>query len=107
MLLILMIEVSPILAKILSPRGPYDEMLRRVEDQFYLDQLEAVNERKMEISKKTTLLSNLHQAQIEQEVYQKKAAMRAVADAHMELIREQIDEWLKAEKERLDKRKLK
>ncbi len=101
-LLILMIEISPILAKILSPRGPYDDMLKKVEDHFYLDQLDAVNRRKMEINQKVTLLSNLHQAQIEQEVHQKRAAMRAIADAHMELVREQIDEWLKAEKERLE-----
>lgn len=102
LLLILMIEIAPILAKILSPRGPYDDMLKKIEDQFYLDQLDAVNRRKMEINQKVTLLSNLHQAQVEQEVYQKRAAMRAIADAHMELVREQIDEWLRAEKERLE-----
>ena len=104
-LLILLIEISPLLAKILSPRGPYDELLKKIEQQFYLEQLEAINSKKLELNKKVTLMTNIHKAQIEQEVDQKKKAMRAISDAHMELVKEQIDQWLQSEKEKMRQKK--
>ncbi|MEM9836644.1 MAG: DUF4407 domain-containing protein [Bacteroidota bacterium] len=97
-LLIMLIEISPILAKLLAPRGPYDEMLKKVEHQFYLDQLQAIKERKLAMNSRVDLLANIHKAEVEQKVEQKKATMRAVTDAHMEMVREQISDWLKKEK---------
>lgn len=101
MLLILLIETSPILAKVLSSRGPYDELQERTEEHFNLTQLEAIHQKKLEVNKKISLLTSIQKAQVEEEVDQKRKAMRALSNAQMELVKEQINEWLKKEKERL------
>jgi hypothetical protein len=103
MLLILLVETSPLLAKILSSRGPYDEIIHKVEQQFYFDQLEAINKRKMELNQSINLTSSIHEAQIEHEVSSRKEALKAVTDAQLAIIKEQIDEWLKTQKENLRK----
>jgi hypothetical protein len=103
MLLILLVETSPLLAKILSSRGPYDEIIDKIEQQFYFDQLEAINKRKMELNQSINLTSSIHEAQIEHEVSRRKEALKAVTDAQLAIIKEQIDDWLKTQKENLRK----
>ena len=93
------------LAKILAPRGPYDEILRRVEKQFYLDQLRALEENKLRHNKEVSLLSGLQEAEVAETVKQKQQALRAVSDARLELVQDQIDAWLEEEKARLEAEK--
>lgn len=104
-LLFALIEISPILAKILAPRGPYDEILSRVEKQFYLDQLRALEENKLRHNKEVSLLSGLQEAEVAETVKQKQQALRAVSDARLELVQDQIDAWLEEEKARLEAEK--
>lgn len=98
MLLILLVETSPILAKILSSRGPYDELLRKIEERFYLDQLEELNRRKLELTRQVNLTSSLNQAQIDQQVRQRRQTLQAITDAQMKVVKEQIEVWLAEEK---------
>ncbi len=104
-LLFALIEISPILAKILAPRGPYDEILSRVEKQFYLDQLRTLEENKLRHAKEVSLLSGLQEAEVAETVKQQQQALRAVSDARLELVQDQIDAWLEEEKARLEAEK--
>ncbi|MCB0619400.1 MAG: DUF4407 domain-containing protein [Saprospiraceae bacterium] len=105
MLLILLVEISPLLAKILSSRGPYDEIMHKIEQRFYLDQLEEINQRKLELNQKFDMSTSIHEAQVQHELKRRKETLRAITDAQLALIKEQIEEWLQTEKENLRKQK--
>ena len=104
-LMFALIEISPILAKILAPRGPYDVILTRVEKQFHLEQLRALEEKKLSLSKEASLLNGLHEAEVSEQVKQKQQTLRAVSDARLELVQDQIDAWLAEEKAKLGENK--
>lgn len=104
-LMFALIEISPILAKILAPRGPYDEILSRVERQFQLAQLRMLEEDKLRMHKEVSLLNGLQEAEVAETVKQKQQALRAVSDARLELVQDQIDAWLAEEKARLERGK--
>ena len=104
-LMLALIEISPILSKILAPRGPYDEILARVEQEFYLRQRKKLEEEKLNLNKEVSLLNGLHEAEISEKVKQKQLTLRAVADARLELVQDQIDAWLEEEKDRLEAEK--
>lgn len=100
-LLILLIEISPVLAKLLAPRGPYDDGLKQVEEAYQLTQVAAIEQQKQQIHQQQLLAKNLQQAELEKEIEQQKEAMQVVADAQLELVRTQINEWLEKEKAKL------
>ncbi len=97
-LLFLLIEVAPILTKLLSPRGPYDELLARIEHQFYLEQIRLIEAEKLAVDKDVSLRSGLQRAELDAELKQKQQTLRAVADARMEIVQDQIDAWLAEER---------
>lgn len=100
-LMFALIEISPILAKILAPRGPYDELLARIEQQFQLEQQRTLEQEKLRMRKEMRLLTGLQEAELAETAQQKQRALRAVADARQELVQSQIDAWLDAEKLKL------
>ncbi|WP_173021557.1 DUF4407 domain-containing protein [Lewinella sp. W8] len=99
-LLFILIEVSPLLTKLLAPRGPYDELLARIEHEFYLEQLRRIEVEKLAMNKEIAKHHELHNVEIAEEVRQKQEAMRAMADARMEIVQDQIDAWLAEERMR-------
>jgi len=103
-LLILLIEISPVLAKLLAPRGPYDEGLKNLEQSYALQQQANMQKQLQNIQQQQELSQNLKQAELEQEVAQKKKAMQVAADAQLELVRSQINEWLAKEKSKLNRK---
>lgn len=50
MLLFVTIETAPIIVKLLSKRGPYDELLERIEYEHYLEQQKIISDRNDEIN---------------------------------------------------------
>lgn len=102
-LLFALIEISPILAKILAPRGPYDDILHRVERQFALQQLRLLEEDRLRTDKEAALRDGLRDAAVNATVHQKQQALRAVSDARQELVQDQVDAWIEEEKERMER----
>jgi hypothetical protein len=97
-LLIVLIEISPILAKILSPRGPYDEMLKHVEQRFLLEQNQGLQKQQMTLQQEVKLLAKRNDAELENELDDHKQTLREVTKARQELVQEQIDKWIAEEK---------
>ena len=102
-LLILLIEISPILAKLLAPRGPYDEGLKRVEEAYLVGQEEVLKEQRILAENKNALLENLTKAEMEQQVRQRQKALQVLSQAQLELVKEQVEQWLNEEKGKLKK----
>lgn len=103
LLLLICIEIAPILVKLLSPYGPYDHLLKTMEYQFEIDEITAVNLRNQELNNKLTLLASVEQQKVDQEIYNNEGTMKLVANAHMELVEEQLKIWVDKEKSKLYK----
>lgn len=97
-LLILFIELSPVLAKLLSPRGPYDDLQKQTEQAFLLDRIQELKEKKISQAKQVELLQHLQSLEVQQELKRRQQTSKAVNDAKLELVRDEIDKWLEAEK---------
>lgn len=102
-LLILLIEISPILAKLLSPPGPYEIGLKKTEEAFVISQHEALTEKRILSENKNELLQDLSKAEREQRLRQKQQALHVLSQAQLSLVKEQIEQWLNEEKEKLKK----
>ena len=49
MLLFVTIETAPIIVKLLSKKGPYDELLERIEYEHFLEQQKIISDKNEEI----------------------------------------------------------
>ncbi len=97
-LLIFLIEISPILAKLLSPIGPYELGLRRAEEAYALSQKGQLDDQRRAANKQQQLQESIDQAEIEEAVAQKRKAIKALSNAQLELMQDQINEWVEKEK---------
>lgn len=101
MLLLFGIETAPILVKLLSPYGPYDNLLKVCEYEFELQEIEAVNDLNQQLNTRLTIASGLEKQRIEKEMEEHEASMKLVNEAHRELMREQLKAWMHEEKQKL------
>lgn len=98
LLLIIAIETAPIFTKLLSPRGPYDDQMKALEHAYVVDSLEQINHKNQKLNKKLTLLEELDRAEIEHELANNRDVMKAVSDVYMDLVKEQLNMWLKEQR---------
>lgn len=97
-LLLIAIEIAPILVKLLSPYGPYDHLLKTIEYEFEMDEITAINLRNQQLNHKLTVMAGIEQDKSDQELRNNEGTMKLIAEAHMELVREQLKIWIEEEK---------
>ena len=97
-LLLIAIEIAPILVKLLSPYGPYDHLLKTIEYEFEMDEITSINLRNQQLNNKLTVMAGLEQDKVDQELRNNEGTMKLIAEAHMELVREQLKIWIEEEK---------
>jgi hypothetical protein len=101
MLLLFAIETAPILVKLLSPYGPYDNLLKVREYEYELREIESVNALNQQLNSKLTVEMGKEHIQIDAELEQNKQAQEMINDAQLELMREELKLWLQEEKNRI------
>ncbi|NQW27549.1 MAG: DUF4407 domain-containing protein [Flammeovirgaceae bacterium] len=102
-LLLISIEIAPILVKLLSPYGPYDHLLKTIEYDFEIDEITAVNMRNQQLNNKLTIMASIEQDKVEQELKNNEGAMRLIGDAHLEIVKAQLEVWVDDEKDKIRK----
>lgn len=107
MLLFICIETAPVFSKLFSAKGPYDEKLRNIEHEIEIVSLENINQRNHDLNKKLTLYTNIDKAQVEQEIANNHEALKIISDAHLELTKEMVNDWLEKEKGNLKNKNVK
>lgn len=100
MLLILVVEIAPVLSKLLTPRGVYDHAVRLAEEQYVLEQEARFQLAQQAAQQQSSLQVQLTQAELDRQVDQKAAVLRLIADAQLQLVKDQVDDWLKKEREK-------
>ena len=102
-LLLISIEIAPILVKLLSPYGPYDHLLKTVEYDFEIDEITAVNMRNQQLNNKLTVMASIEQEKVEQELKNNEGAMKLIGEAHLEIVKAQLEVWVEEEKNKIRK----
>jgi hypothetical protein len=101
MLLFLAIEMSPVLVKLLSPRGPYDDILENDEHVFEVARIEQMTLRNQSSFEKMELAQQTGNYILEQEIEKKKNDTRRFKEAEAEISQEIINKWKREELERV------
>lgn len=106
MLLFLAIEMSPVLVKLLSSRGPYDDILENDEHVFEIARLEQMTLRSQVSFEKLELAKQTGNYILEQEIEKKKNYTRRFKEAEAEISQEMINKWKREELERVQSGRL-
>ena len=97
-LLILLVEIAPVVSKIMAPPGAYDEAVRIAEARFAAGQAADLHQDETQLQQRSDLRVRLHQVAVDQEVERREAILRLVADAQVRLAKEQLEQWLEEER---------
>jgi hypothetical protein len=104
MLLFVTIETAPIIVKLLSKRGPYDELLERVEYEHYLEQQKIISDKNDEINNllveiqamnklKGEVRMKTEKSKLDAELQSNTALLNEIATKQADLAKLAIDKW--------------
>jgi hypothetical protein len=86
MLLFITIETAPIIVKLLSKKGPYDELLERIEYEHYLEQQKIISDRNEEINNLLEELQSINKLKGEVRMKTEKSKLDAELQANTSLL---------------------
>lgn len=87
-LLFITIETAPIFVKLLSKRGPYDELIERVEYEHYLEQQKIISDRNDEINNLLVEIQSMNKLKGEVRMKTEKSKLDAELKANTSLLDE-------------------
>ena len=97
MLLFIVIEIAPVLVKVLSPEGPYDIMLNSLEQQVRARELEAVSQINGEVNRNIQISLGESDQAIQTQLRGNQALLNQINNAQLEIAQEMIDQWKSGE----------
>ncbi len=97
-LLLICIEIAPIFAKLLSPFGPYDHLLKTIEYDYEIEEISSISLRNQKLNNHLTLIASVEQEKVEQQIINNKETLHLIELAHLELVKEQLKIWVEQEK---------
>jgi hypothetical protein len=100
-LLLVCIEIAPIFTKMLSPYGPYDHLLKTIEYEYEIDEITAINQRNQNLNNKLTVMASLEKGKVDQEIVNNEKIMELISEAHIDIVKEQLEILVEQEKEQL------
>ncbi|WP_066833088.1 DUF4407 domain-containing protein [Rufibacter ruber] len=101
MLLFICLETAPIFTKLISKRGPYDDLLRDVETTTELESLEKLETRRREYDTRKAIDEAGKDARLEHYSYNRRETVKTDADVDLELARTNAHARLKTGKEKI------
>ena len=93
--------MAPVLVKLLSSRGPYDDILENDEHIFQIERIEQMTLRSQLSFEKLELAKQTGNYALEQEIANKKNYTRRFKEAEAEISQEMINKWKREELERV------
>jgi hypothetical protein len=100
-LLLICIEIAPIFAKLLSPFGPYDHLLKSIEYDYEIEEISSISLRNQKLNNHLTLIASIEAEKVDQQILNSKETLHLIEQAHLELVKEQLDIWVLEEKKKL------
>jgi len=99
--LFIFIEIAPILFKMMTERGPYDDIVDRIKHETKVRQLELQSNTNQEINTAVRLHTEKHEHKLNAELQSNKEILEAIAKAQQELAIVAIEKWKEEQKEKI------
>ena len=100
-LLFLSIETAPVIVKLLSQKGPYDDLLRQHEHVFEIGRIEKISRLNQRTNDRLRLVIESGTQAVNTELSGKKELQLRILSAEMDLAQEVINEWKAREKKNI------
>ncbi len=92
-LLFIAVETAPIITKIISPRGPYDDLLEKHEHKYAKQRIREVTQLEQETYENLHLLEERSKSNIRRELDVNRTTLREMTDAEIEIARKTVAYW--------------
>lgn len=92
-LLFICLETAPIFTKLISSKGPYDDILKGVEHERTTQEMQRVAERQKQYDTRQMVAEAKFSARTDYEIDAKREEERIKSDAHLEVVRESAAVW--------------
>lgn len=102
-ILFIFIEIAPILFKMMTERGPYDDIVDRKKHEYKVRQLELQSNINQEINTAVRIHTDKYEQKLNAELQSNKEILEAIAKAQQEIAIVAIEKWKEEQKELLKK----
>jgi hypothetical protein len=102
-LLFIAVETAPIIAKIISPRGPYDDLLEKHEHVFAKQRVREITKLEQETYEVLHLLEERSKNTMRKELDVNRTTIREMTEAEIEVARKTIQHWKDIELRKIEK----
>lgn len=102
--LFIFIEIAPILFKMMTERGPYDDIIDRIKHETKVRQLELQSNINQEINTAVKIHTEKYEQKLNAELQANKEILEAISKAQQELAIVAIEKWKEEQKEILLKK---
>ncbi|MCC9135885.1 DUF4407 domain-containing protein [Pontibacter silvestris] len=92
-LLFICLETAPVLTKLITSKGPYDDILKGIEHERTTKEMQRVAERQKQYDTRQAVAEAKFTARTEYEVAAKQEEEKLKSDAHLEVVRESAAVW--------------
>jgi hypothetical protein len=92
-LLFICLETAPIFTKLISSKGPYDDILKGVEHERTTQEMQRVAERQKQYDTRQMVAEAKFSSRTDYEIDAKREEERIKSDAHLEVVRESAAVW--------------
>ncbi|MCU0357914.1 MAG: DUF4407 domain-containing protein [Cyclobacteriaceae bacterium] len=93
MLLFLALELSPVLVKLISKRGPYDALLEKHENEIETYAIEQISKNRQKTNERIQITVEASNDAIRTELQGNRDLMSRIVKAEMEIAQVKIDQW--------------
>ncbi len=100
-LLFVLLETAPVTVKLLSKRGPYDEVLDRIEYENFIEQKKLISDRNDEINTYLKISTDKNKLKLDAELKGNKELLESIAMAQAEIAKLAVEKWKLEEIEKL------
>lgn len=100
-ILFIFIEIAPILFKMMTERGPYDDIVDRLKHEIKVKQLELQSNINQEINTAVKIHTEKYEQKLNAELQSNKEILEAISKAQQEIAIVAIEKWKEEQKEML------
>lgn len=100
-LLFVLLETAPVTVKLLSKRGPYDEVLDRIEYENFIEQKKLISDRNDDINTYLKINTDKNKLKLDAELKGNKELLESIAMAQAEIAKLAVEKWKLEEIEKL------
>ena len=102
-LLLVFIEVAPILFKLMTESGPYDDIIERIKHEVYVNEKQKISNINDEINTNILISTEKNKGRLDAELQGNKELLNAIALAQADIAKKAVEKWKEREITKLDK----